>query len=163
MTRLSEFNRRVIQWIGAAVLLAPGLLAQASPHDVNARKFLKTAENLIRVPPQPNVQLALKPADDEVEAAIGDLDRGAHTSNRDGTVPMGAGAAQMTEAQRLRSIVDLLHSARREMMQETNSQGSKGPRSEDWRDTALRHISAALDAVQKAAIDAHLDREINSF
>lgn len=159
-------------WIACAALVAPALLVsaglaaqgtQVSPHYVNARRFLKTAQILIQVPPQPNVQLALKPADEAVGAAISELDRGAHTSSQAGAEQLGAGASQMTAQQRLRSIVDLLHSARTEIMQETSGESKAGPASPDWRDAALRHIAAALDAVHRAAIDAHLDREIGSF
>ena len=117
--------------------------------------FSKTAQVLIRIPPQPNVQLTLKPADDAVQAAIGELDRGAHTGPQDCAEQLGAGASQMKEGDRLRSIVDLLHSARNEINQETSNA--------DWRASALKHINAALDAVHRAAVNAHLDREIGSF
>ncbi len=155
----SKMTHSIMKWTVAAALapalVTAALLAQTSPHYVNARKFLKTAQVLIRIPPQPNVQLTLKPADDAVQAAIGELDRGAHTGPQDCAEQLGAGASQMKEGDRLRSIVDLLHSARNEINQETSNA--------DWRASALKHINAALDAVHRAAVNAHLDREIGSF
>ena len=94
----SKMTHSIMKWTVAAALapalVTAALLAQTSPHYVNARKFLKTAQVLIRIPPQPNVQLTLKPADDAVQAAIGELDRGAHTGPQDGAEQLGAGQAR---------------------------------------------------------------------
>lgn len=142
----------------AAVALVPAALyAQARPHDVNARKFLRTAQLLMRVPERPNVQLTLKKADDEVDAAIKEIDGAVAIDRRDkadGPPP----DARVEAKDRLREIVELLHAARTELQQ-----GQTGPQENPWRSRVSKHVDDALDAVHHAAIDAHLDREIGSF
>jgi hypothetical protein len=141
----------------AATLLLPALVvAQEHPHYVNARTYLRTAQMLMRIPERPNVQLTLKPADDELDAAVREIDR-AGVVDRGHVVDHPAVKENMEDVDRFRSIVDLLRAARNEIQMEADS-----PHAE-WRSTVAKHISAALESVHKAAIDAHLDRQIGDF
>jgi hypothetical protein len=141
----------------AAAMLAPGVIvAQDHPHYTNARTYIRTAQMLMRVPTQSNVQLTLKPADDELDAAVKEIDR-AGVVDRSHAVDRPAINEKMEDVDRFRSIVTLLHTARNEIQQEAdNTQAA-------WRSSALKNINAALESVHKAAIAARLDREINDF
>lgn len=141
----------------AAAVLAPALLvAQENLHYANARTYLRTAQMLMRIPERPNVQLTLKPADDELDAAVREIDR-AGVVDRKHRVDQPAIKKNMEDTDRFRSIVDLLRAAQNEIQPAQDSPGA------EWRSAALKHIAAALESVHKAAIDAHLDREINDF
>lgn len=146
--------------LAAATVLAPTLVvAQEHPHYVNARMYLRTAQMFMRVPERPNVQLTLKPADDELDAAVREIDRAGvvdrkHLSDQ---LAMKKDPRMLEDVDRFSSIVDLLRAARNEIQQEADHTGA------EWRSAALKHISAALESVHKAAIDAELDREIGDF
>ena len=142
----------------AAALLAPALgLAQAHSHYNNARLYLRTAQQLMRIPAQPNVQLTLKPADDDVEAAVKEIDH-AEVVDRKNIVDQPKIEINQNLADRFRSIVELLKTARSEIGQEEETANARG-----LRDRTTKQIDAALEAVHKAAIDEHLDREIGAF
>jgi hypothetical protein len=140
----------------AATMLAPAMVAQEHPHYANARTYLRTAQILMRVLERPNVQLTLKPADDELDAAVREIDR-AGVVDRKHVVDHPAVKENMEDVDRFRSIVDLLRAARNEIQQEADNTHA------EWRTDAVKHISAALESVHKAAIEAHLDREIGDF
>jgi hypothetical protein len=140
----------------AALLLQPAVYAQAHPHSVNARTYLRTAQLLMRVPEQPNVQLTMKPADDELEEAVKEMDRAAAVERKD-MVDHPHIDGDLTRVDQFRSIVELLHAARNEIGAEEANSASQ------WRSGVLKHIDAALEGVHRAAIDARLDREIGSF
>ena len=143
--------------LAAAAVLAPALvLAQAHPHYLNARTYLRTAQMLMRVPERPNVQLTLKPADNELDAAVREIDR-AGVVDRKEKIDRAAVNANLDDADRFSSIVDLLRAAGDEIQREADTTHA------EWRDAALKHIHAALESVHKAAIDAHLDREIGDY
>lgn len=144
--------------VASLLCFGTALFSQESAHYANARTSLKQAQLLMRVQQQPNVQLTLKSADDEVQAAIAELDRGAHTGGKDIAEHPGIDTSQITEVARLRGIVDLLHTARNEIGQEAADRSSDA-----WRTDALKHIASALEAVHRAAVDAHLDHQIDSF
>jgi hypothetical protein len=142
--------------MGATMLVPAVVLAQEHPHYANARTYIRTAQMLMQVPAQSNVQLTLKPADDELDAAVREIDR-AGVVDRKYVVDRPAIKKNMEDADRFSSIIDLLRGARNEIQQETdNTQAA-------WRSSTQKHISAALESVHKAAIAAHLDREINDF
>lgn len=138
------------------LLLAPALLAQESSDDATARTYLKQAQLLMRVQQQPNIQLTLKPADSEIQSALEEL--GSHTGGKDIAEHPGTDTRHLSDVERFRSIVDLLHAARTEISQEKIT-----PPTANANASALRHIASALEAVHRAAVDAHLDREIGSF
>ena len=140
----------------AAALVAPALtFAQAHPHYNNARLYLRTAQQLMRIPAQPNVQLTLKPADDQIEAAVKEIDRAEVVDRK---VDQPKIEIKQNLVDRFRSIVELLKTARSEIGQEEDTAGVRG-----LRDRTTKQIDAALEAVHKAAIDEHLDREIGAF
>jgi hypothetical protein len=141
----------------AATVLVPALVvAQEHPHYVNARTYLRTAQMLIRVPERPNVQLTLKPADDELDAAVREIDR-AGVVDRRHVADHLAIKGNLEDAERFSSIVDLLRAARNEIQQEANNTHV------EWRSAVMKHIGAALESVHKAAIDAGLDRQIGDY
>jgi hypothetical protein len=141
----------------AATMLAPAVVvAQEHPHYANARTYLRTAQILMRIPERPNVQLTLKPADDQLDAAVREIDR-AGVVDRKHVVDHPAVKENLEDVDRFSSIVDLLRAARNEIQQEADSTHA------EWRSTALKDISAALESVHKAAIEAHLDRGIGDF
>ena len=99
----------------AALLLAPvAILAQANSHYINARTYLRTAQLLMRVPERPNVQLTMKPADDELEAAIKEMDRAGAVAPKD-RVDHPHVDGDPAQVEQFKSIVELLHSARNEI------------------------------------------------
>ena len=111
---------------------------------------------LMRVPAQSNVQLTLKPADDELDAAVKEIDH-AGMVDRKHMVDRPAIKENMEDVDRFSSIVTLLHTARNEIQEEAdNTQAA-------WRSSTLKHINAALESVHKAAIAARLDRQIDEF
>jgi hypothetical protein len=147
--------------IGLTLLVAAvaPAMAQEHAHYVNARTYLRTAQILMQVPERPNVQLRLKPADDELDAAVREIDRAGVVGRQDAVdhPAIKQDPRKLDDVDRFRSIVDLLHSARNEIQQEADNTHT------EWRSAAQKHISAALESVHKAAIDAHLDREIGDF
>jgi hypothetical protein len=145
--------------VAATVLALAPMMAQEYPHYVNARAYLRTAQTLMRVPERPNVQLTLKPADDEVEAAVREIDRAGVVGRKDAVShpEIKQDPRKLDDIDRFRSIVDLLRAARNEIRQEPDNTHT------EFRNAALKYISAALESVHKAAIEAHLDREIGDF
>lgn len=141
----------------AATMLAPAVIvAQDHPHYTSARTYVRTAQILMRVPAQSNVQLTLKPADDELDAAVREIDR-AGVVDRRHMVDHPKVNEKMEDLDRFRSIVDLLRTARSEIQQEADK--TQAP----WISSTLKHISAALESVHKAAIAARLDEQLNDF
>src|SRR5580704_13705583 len=117
-------------WIGAAAILIPAMLsAQAPPqpayaHYASARISLRTAQMLMQVPERPNVQLTLKPADDELGGAIQAIDRVIGRPDKaDRPLIDAERAARMEPLDRFRSIVELLRSAQAEVEQEPDAPG----------------------------------------
>jgi|SRR5579862_4190985 hypothetical protein len=144
----------------AATAFAPTLaIAQEHSHYVNARAYLRTAQTLMRVPERPNVQLTLKPADDQVEAAVREIDRAGVVSRKDAVdhPAIKQDPRKLDDVDRFSGIVDLLRAARNEIQQETDDSHA------EWRSAVIKDVGAALESVHKAAIDAHLDRSIGDF
>lgn len=141
----------------AGTVLAPALVeAQGHSYDANARTYLRTAQMLMQIPERPNVQLALKPGDDELDAAVREIDRAGVVDRKD-VVDRPAVKGNMEDVDRFASIVELLRAARTEIQQDADN-----PHAE-WRSVVVKHIDAALESVHKAAIDARLDRQIGDF
>ena len=111
---------------------------------------------LMRVPERPNVQLTLKPADDELDAAVRQIDRSG-VIGRKQMVDRPAINANQEDADRFSSIVDLLRAARNEIQQEADNTHAK------WTSGVLKHIHTAFESVHRAAIDAHLDRQVGDY
>lgn len=111
---------------------------------------------LLRVPERPNVQLTLKPADDEVDAAVREIDRVSATGRRH-LVDNPAIKGNLEDVDRFSGILDLLRAARNEIQQEAEQTHV------DSKSAAVKHINAALESVHKAAINAGLDRQIGDY
>lgn len=139
--------------LAAAALLTPAaILAQGRhAHYLQARSDLRRAQFLLRVREEPNVTRNLKAADDEVEAAVREIDRAAVLDRKDveDHPPIDTSLARQD---RFRKIVDLLRGARADIDREEDN-----PRAREWRNVAFKHIDEALNAVHRAATDAKLD------
>jgi hypothetical protein len=110
----------------------------------------------MRVPERPNVQLTLKPADDELDAAVRQIDHSG-VIERKQMLDRPAINANLDDADRFDSIVDLLRAARNEIQQEADNTHA------EWTSGALKHIHKAIESVHRAAIDAYLDRQIGDY
>lgn len=144
-----------ISWIAVAAL-APLTVYAQHPY-ADARNYLRTAQLIMRMPQQPNVQLTLMPADDQVQAAIRAIDRAGVVTRSELTMNPVIDINTPT-LKRFSSMVDLLRAARLELLQEQrNDPGS------EWRIATIKHIDAALREVHHAAIKEFLDRQIDSY
>jgi hypothetical protein len=141
-----------------ALMFAPAIVSADAPgrHPayLHARTDLRTAQLMLRVHEEPNVMRNLRAADEEIEAAIREIDRAAVIDRKDlenHTRP----DVNLARPGRLRKVVELLRSSRRDLGREEDNGPARG-----WRDAAYRHIDEALGHVHRAAIDLRLDREL---
>jgi hypothetical protein len=146
-----------------AMAIAIAMLAPAAgiadtpgrhPAYLRARSDLRAAQFLMRVREEPNVTRNLRIATDELEAAIGEIDRAAVIDHKDFDDHPRIDAGLPREG-RFRKIVELLRSSRADLGREEDN-----GRAREWRNAAYQHIDAALDHVHRAAVDAHLDHEL---
>jgi hypothetical protein len=121
---------------------------------LHARTDLRTAQFFMRVHEEPNVTRNLDRASQEVEAAIGEIDRAAVLDRKD-LMDRPRIDTHMDRRHRFENIVALLRSARADLAREEDNGRARG-----WRDDAYRHIDAALEHVHHAAVDMHWDREL---
>jgi hypothetical protein len=142
--------------IAVGALLAPaGMYAQGRhPHYLSARTDLRRAQLFARVREEPNVTRNLEAAAREMEAAIKEIDRAAGLDRKD-LVDNPPIDVRLERKDRFHKIVDLLRSARADIEHEEDN-----PRAREWRNVAFMHIDEALNAVHRAATDAHLDHEL---
>lgn len=140
------------------VMLAPTLANADAPgrHPayLRARTDLRTAQFLLRVHDEPNVMRNLHAADDEIEAAIREIDRAAVIDRKD-LEDHPRVDVNLDRPGRLRKTVELLRSSRRDLAREEDNGRARG-----WRDAAFRHIDAALEHMHRAAVDLRLDRDL---
>jgi hypothetical protein len=146
----------VLFTIAATAMLAPrGVQAQGRhPRYLHARTDLRTAQFYMRVREESNVTRNLHAGDGEVEAAVREIDRAAVIDGKDLNEHPSIDTG-LARKDRFRKIVDLLRSARGDIEHEEDN-----PRAREWRDRAFRHIDRALNAVHRAAVDAHIDHEL---
>jgi hypothetical protein len=142
--------------MAVGVLLTPaGMYAQGRhPHYLSARTDLRRAQLLARVKEEPNVTRNLEAAAREMEAAIKEIDNAAVLDRKD-LLERPPIDANLVRKDRFRKIIDLLKSARADIDTEEDN-----PRAREWRKVAFLHIDEALNAVHRAATDAHLDHEL---
>lgn len=148
-----HFKALGLTLIAAGLILAPAA-SQAQgrhPHYLSARTDLRRAQFLLRVREEPNVTRNLKMADDEVEAAVREIDRAAVIDRKDLDEHPHIDTG-IPRADRFRKIVELLRGARADLEREEDN-----PAARAWRGEAFRHIDAALEAVHRASKDAKLD------
>jgi hypothetical protein len=153
----NKFAVPAVMLVSLGMLAPVATLAQESSHYANVRTYMRTAQLLMRVPERPNVQLTMKPADDDLDAAIKAMDQAGAVAPKD-RVDRPQVKGDLAQVEQFKNIVELLHAARNEMGQETSHSSAAA-----WRAGVLQHINAALEAVHQAAVNAHLDREIGSF
>ena len=124
------------------------------PRYLRARSDLRAAQFYLRVREEPNVTRNLRAADNEVEQAILEIDRAAVLDRKD-LDDHPRIDERLGRQDRFRKIVELLRGARSGIDQEEDN-----PRAREWRARAFRHIDEALNAVHRAATDAHIDHEL---
>lgn len=144
--------------LALAALLAPAVASADTPgrHPayLRARTDLRAAQFLMRVREEPNVTRNLRAADDEVEAAIREVDRAAWVDRKD-LEDHPRVDVNLARPDRFRKIVELLRNSRADLGREEDNGRARG-----WRDEAYRHIDQALEHMHHAAVDLHLDREL---
>jgi hypothetical protein len=124
------------------------------PAYLRARSDLRATQLLLRVREEPNVTRNLRAADEEVEAAIREVDRAAFLDRKD-LEDHPRVDLNLDRRGRLRRIVELLRSSRNDLAREEDNGRARG-----WRDAAYQHIDAALEHVHHAALDLRLDHEL---
>lgn len=143
--------------IGIAAVFAPAALNADTPGQhpayLHARSDLRAAQFLLRVREEPNVTRNLMAADQEVEAAIREVDRAAFVDHKDlDDHPHAQG--NFDRRGRFGRIVQLLREARSDLGREEDNGRARG-----WRDEAYRHIDRALEHMHRAAVDQHWDHD----
>ena len=142
----------------AAALLAPiSGTADAPgrhPRYLRARSDLRVAQMLSRVREEQNVMRNLRRCDDEIEAAIHEIDQAARFDRKD-IEDHPRIDSNIARSGRFRKMMELLDSARRDIAAEEDNPNAVG-----WRNLAFRHIDEARASLKRAATDLRLDREL---
>ena len=122
------------------------------PRYLKARSDLRTAQLVLRIHDEPNVMAHVHAVDEEIDAAVREIDRAAVLDHKD-MDDHPRFDARLGRPERFRRAMALLAGARRDIgMEEDN------PRAIAWRDIAFRHIDAAMEQLRKAARDLRIDR-----
>jgi hypothetical protein len=124
------------------------------PAYLRARSDLRSAQFLMRVREEPNVARNLNRAAEEVEGAIREIDRASVLDVKD-LDDHPRIDTNLPRNGRLRKIVDLLRSSRRDLGREEDNGRARG-----WRDAAYQHVDAALEHVRRAAVDLRIDHDL---
>jgi hypothetical protein len=124
------------------------------PHYLRARSDLRAAQWLSRVREEPNVMRNLKRCEQEIEAAIHELDVAAVIDRKD-LDDHPRVDTQIERTGRFRRMMELLDNARRDIGQEEDNPSAIG-----WRNAAFRHIDEARNSLKRAAVDLRIDREL---
>jgi hypothetical protein len=142
--------------LAAAAALAVSVVASAEtpgrhPRYIHARGDLRTAQWLLRVHDEDNVMRHLRYADDEIEAAVREIDHAAVIDHKDlyDNPPIDR---SLDRPGRIHKALELLRAARADIGREEDN-----PRAIGWRDAAYRHIDGAIDQVRRAVRDLHFD------
>jgi hypothetical protein len=145
-------------FVAASLVLLPAIVNADTPgrHPayLHARSDLRVAQSLTRTHEEPNVMRNLHAADEEIEAAIREIDRAAVIDRKD-VEDHPHVDVNLDRPGRLRKMVELLRSSRADLGREEDNGFARG-----WRDAAYRHIDAALEHVHRAAVDLRLDHEL---
>ena len=135
------------------MLLPVAGIAQRHPRYLAARSDLFVARELIaNSREEPNVMRNLGRCQEEINAAIREIDNAAVLDNRDlrARPPVDT---SLDRPGRFRKIMALLESARADLSREEDN-----PAAARWRSIAYRRIDAARDYLRRAATDARMDR-----
>ena len=133
-----------------ALLLPAAADAQKHPRYLRAYADLRAAQVLLRMHEEPAVARHLKRCDDEVEAAIQEIERAAALDGRDSRKPSHVDP-NLERRARFNRIRGLLETARADIAGETDT-----PAAARWRNLAFRRIDSALEALRRAQYEAKL-------
>ena len=144
---------------GAAVLGFVPLQTKADtpgrhPFYIHARSDLRAAQWVSRGSEDPNVNRRLHEADQEIEAAIHEIDRAAAFDRKDLDDHPHIDA-HLNTRNRFSKMMELLQKSRGDIGREEDNPSSVG-----WRNLAYRHIDKAMEFVHRAARDLHIDRDL---
>jgi hypothetical protein len=142
----------------AAAMLAPmsGTADTPGRHPryLKARSDLRVAQMLSRVREEENVMRNLRRCDEEIEAAIHEIDQAARFDRKD-LDDHPRIDARLERTGRFRKMMELLDTARRDISQEEDNPSAIG-----WRNLAFKHIDEARVSLKRAATDLRIDREL---
>jgi hypothetical protein len=145
--------------ISAAILAFAPLQGQADtpgrhPFYLHARSDLRTAQWISRGSEDPNVTRRLHEADQEIEAAIHEIDRASVLDHKDLNDHPHIDE-KLTRSDRFRKMMELLQKSRADIGREEDNPSAIG-----LRDLAYRHIDKAMELVHRAARDLRIDRDL---
>jgi hypothetical protein len=152
-------TKYLLPLFGAAVLAFMPSLSQADapgrhPAYLHARSDLRAAQWISRGGEDPNVTRRLHQADQEIEAAIHEIDRAAVLDRKD-LEDHPHIDERLDRNGRFRRIMELLQKSRADIGREEDNPSAIG-----WRDLAYRHIDKAMEFVRHAARDLRIDRDL---
>ena len=124
------------------------------PRYLKARSDLRVAQMLSRVREEENVMRNLRRCDEEIEAAIHEIDQAARFDRKD-LDDHPRIDAHVARSGRFRKMMELLDSARRDITQEEDNPNAVG-----WRNLAFKHIDEARVSLRRADTDLRIDREL---
>jgi hypothetical protein len=124
------------------------------PRYLHARTDLRVTQMLSRVHEEPNVMRNLRRCDEEIEAAIHEIDVASVIDHKD-LEDHPRIDTHLDRNGRFRKMMELLDSARRDIGAEEDN-----PRAIGWRNAAFRHIDEARNSLKRAAVDLRIDREL---
>jgi hypothetical protein len=143
----------------AAILALAPLASKADtpgrhPLYLHARSDLRAAQWISRGAGDPDVARRLHQADEEIEAAIHEIDRAALIDHKD--IDDHPRVDQRVDRiGRFRRMMELLQRSRADIGREEDNPSAVG-----WRDLAYRHIDKAMEFVRRAARDMRIDHEL---
>jgi hypothetical protein len=124
------------------------------PFYLHARTDLRAAQWISRGGEDPDVRRRLHQADEEIEAAIHEIDRAA-IFDRKNLEDHPRIDERLDRNGRFRRMLELLQKSRSDIGREEDNPNAVG-----WRDLAYRHIDKAMEFVHRAARDLRIDREL---
>lgn len=151
--------KHLLPLCGALVLALMPLSSKADtpgrhPFYLHARSDLRAAQWVSRGGGDPDVTRRLHEADQEIEAAIHEIDRAAVLDRKD-LQDHPHIDEHLDRNARFRNMMDLLQKSRADIGREEDNPSAIG-----WRDLAYRHIDKAIWHVKRAAHDLRIEREL---
>lgn len=143
-------TRSALMVLSTCLLLTPAALLADTPgkhpHYIHARSDLAKARQLLGQPEEGNVAAQLRNAMNEVNQAIGEIDRAAVLDRKDmdDHPPIDTSLKCLGK---FREIFRLLHSAQKDIDQEEDN-----PAARAWRNRANGEINEAVKFVKKALL-----------
>lgn len=149
----------LVPLFGVAILALAPIVGQADtpgrhPAYIHARSDLRAAQWISRGSEDPNVNRRLHEADQEIEAAIHEVDRASAIDHKDMDDHPRIDE-RLDRNGRFRRMMELLQKARADIGREEDNPSAIG-----WRNLAYRHIDRAMEFVHRAARDLRIDRDL---